>query len=128
MTVTTSQPARSLPIRPPVVASQPVSAPPQALSLITAVVEAMMGRRALHQLRPHLGVEAFHQLVAYADSSRFRRIQLGRVRTQMPTRLAVEACVRLAWASRWISCVIRLDAVQSSWRCTQLTVLEPTPD
>lgn len=125
MTVTTSHPARSSLIRPPVSPARTVPAPPQALSLIAAIVEAMMGRRALHQLRPHLEVDAFLQLAAYTDSSRFRRVELGSIRTQMPTRLAVEASVALTSASHWLSCVIRLDVVQASWRCTDLMVLEP---
>ncbi|WP_331715895.1 Rv3235 family protein [Tessaracoccus coleopterorum] len=47
------------------------------------------------------------------------------LRTQMPTLRAVEASVRLAEASRWLTCVIRLDAAESFWRCTDLYVLLP---
>lgn len=100
-------------------------APPQALLLISAIIEAMMGRRALHQLRPHLALDAFGRLVEYADEGNFRRTMVGRIRVQMPTLQAIEACVRLASASRWLSCVIRLDGEQSGWRCTDLVVLRP---
>jgi len=99
--------------------------PPQALVLISAVIEAMMGRRALHQLRPRLSVPAFHQLVGYVDGGGFRHTRMAGLRTQMPTLRAVEASVRLAEASRWLTCVIRLDAAERFWRCTDLRVLIP---
>lgn len=102
-------------------------APPHALLLITAVVEAMMGRRALHQLRPYLASDAFCRLVEYVDDGGFRRTVIGGIRVQMPTATAVEACVRLASASRWLSCVMRLDDDESRWRCTDLLVLRPQP-
>lgn len=125
MTVLTMIPARSAAIAAPILNLTQQPAPPQALSLITAVMEAMMGRRPLHQLRPHLGLDAFTRLAGYVDGGRFRRMRLGRVRAQMPTGRAVEASVRLACASRWVSCVIRLDAGQRAWKCTELFVLEP---
>lgn len=125
MTVVISQPARSSLIKPQVIAAINVQAPPQAVRLISAVLETMLGRRALHQLRPHLSIGAFHQLTEYVDAARFRRSQLGSVRTQMPTGRAVEASARLASPGRWLSCVLRLDAVDQAWRCTELAVLEP---
>lgn len=125
MTVLISQPARSALIRPPAITSLHVSAPPQAARLIAAVLETMLGRRALHQLRPHLAIRAFHQLTDYVDSARFRHSQLGGIRTQMPTVRAVEASARLACPGRWLSCVLRLDAEGNAWRCTELAVLEP---
>lgn len=103
------------------------SAPPQALHLISAVLEAMMGRRALHQLRPHLASPAFMRLVEYVEEGLFRRTMIGGVRTQMPTGNAVEASVRLALASRWITCVLRLDSDRTGWRCSDLVVLQPCP-
>lgn len=84
-----------------------------------------MGRRALHQLRPHLAVDAFGRLVEYADGGGFRRTVIGGIRVQMPTGTAVEACVRLAIAQRWLTCVMRLDDQESRWRCTDLLVLRP---
>lgn len=125
MTVLISQPARSSLIRPPVVTAINVAAPLQATRLIAAVLETMLGRRSLHQLRPHLAIAAFHQLTEYVDSARFRQAQLGGVRTQMPTVRAVEASARLACPERWLSCVLRLDADERVWRCTDLAVLEP---
>ena len=101
--------------------------PRQALVLITAVIETMMGRRPLHQLRPHLAVPAFRQLVGYVDDGGFRTARMGGLRTQMPTIRSVEASVRLATSARWLTCVIRLDAPERLWRCSDLYVLFPNP-
>ena len=112
-----------LPAPEPAAAAPP--APPPAMVLIRGVVETMMGRRALHQLRPHLATGAFHKLVLYTDSRTFRRTAIGRVRTQMPADGAVEASVQLAYAGRWLTCVIRLDEQDGRWRCTDVTMLTP---
>lgn len=100
-------------------------APPQALNLIHAVMETLMGRRPLHQLRPHLSWAAFASLADHVDSGTFKRIRVGRVRSQMPTAQAVEASVTIATRGRSVSCVLRLDAGRSSWRCSELTILMP---
>ena len=94
--------------------------------LITALVEAMAGRRPLHQLRPHLNKRAFLTLVDYADSGSFRHTKAAGLRTQMPTSAAVEASLRLMTASRWVTCVFRLDRLgQGPWCCTEVSVLAP---
>lgn len=85
-----------------------------------------MGRRALHQLRPHLELLAFGRLVAYVEEGRFRHSAVGGIRSQMPTGTAVEASVRLASSARWITCAMRLDAAPAGWRCSDLLVLQPT--
>lgn len=126
MTVISARPATLAVVHPDPAPSPEPPAPPQAMALITALLEAMMGRRPLHQLRPHLDLAAFGHLVCYVDEGAFRRMTVGSVRTQMPTGRAVEASVRLRCASRWISCVIRLDVGQRAWRCTDLTVLQPS--
>lgn len=100
-------------------------APRQARALITALLEAMAGRRPLHQLRPHLGDDAFRQLVHFADVGVFRRTRIGGIRAQMPTARSVEASATLSCSARWLTCVIRLDAQANAWVCTTLTVLSP---
>lgn len=100
-------------------------APPQAMNLIHAILEALVGRRPLHQLRPHLRWEAFENLACYVDTGAFRRVRVGRVRSQMPSTTAVEASVTLLLNGRVISCVLRLDATRTAWRCTQFTALAP---
>ena len=84
-----------------------------------------MGRRALHQLRPHLTPQAFEALATHRDSGAFRRIRIGSLTSQMPADDAVEASVRIGIDGRWITCVLRLDAVQRAWRCTEFMVLTP---
>lgn len=121
-----SFPAHTLRVLPAPVADPPHPPAPQpAVNLIVAVVETMMGRRALHQLRPYLTQAAFTALVRHTDSGRFRRTEMGTCRTQMPTTAAVEASVELRCGARWITCVLRLDAAQFYWRCTEFTVLAP---
>lgn len=101
-------------------------APAPALHLVHAILEALMGRRPLHQLRPHLRWQAFDNLASYVDAGAFRRVRVGRVRSQMPSRKAVEANVSLLVDGRVVSCALRLDATRTGgWRCTELTVLTP---
>ncbi len=98
------------------------AAPPQAVGLALATLEALLGRRGLHQLRPWLSRRAFLQLVAHVDSGIFDRSVLGRLRTQMPTPLAVEATARISLDARWLACTVRLDRAEH-WQCSDLTVL-----
>lgn len=99
--------------------------PPSLIRLIQVLLEAMAGRRALHQVRPLLDRESFTQLARYSDTGMFRRMRVGPVRAQMPTQCALEATVSLLFAQRPVSCVIRLDLRRGRWTCTELTVLQP---
>lgn len=101
------------------------SAPAAAVRLIHILLEAMAGRRALHQVRPLLHDGTFIRLAAYTDSGLFRRMRIGPIRTQMPTERAVEATVSLLFAGRPVSCAIRLDLRRARWVCTDLMVLSP---
>lgn len=101
------------------------TAPQQVLRLIHVLLEAMAGRRALHQVRPLLSQECLVRLAEYVDTGDFRRLAIGSVRTQMPTRHAVEATVTLLCAGRVVSCVMRLDVHGQRWVCTELAVLRP---
>ncbi|AQP44310.1 Rv3235 family protein [Tessaracoccus flavus] len=102
-----------------------VPPPPAVQGLIHAVVEALMGRRPLHQVRPCMAPGAFSYLSSRVDSGRYRRVRIGRARAQMPSSGAVEASVQVELAGRWVTCVLRLDAVAEKWRCTELIILEP---
>lgn len=106
-------------------ATAPQEAPPNALGLIQAIIESLMGRRPLHQIRPYLSGRAFEHLSSKVDTGQYRRLQVGRIRTQMPYGGAVEACAQLWLAGRSLSCVLRLDARRRAWVCTELTLLEP---
>ena len=101
---------------------QNYAAPPQAVGLALATLEALLGRRGLHQLRPRLSRCAFLQLAAHVDSGIFDRSLLGRLRTQMPTPHAVEATARISLGNRWLACTVRLDRAEQ-WQCSDLTVL-----
>lgn len=98
------------------------AAPPEAVRLALATLEALLGRRGLHQLRPRLSHSAFLQLVAHVDSGIFDRSVLGRLRTQMPTPSAVEATARISVDARWLACTVRLDRAEH-WQCSDLAVL-----
>lgn len=98
------------------------AAPPQAVGLAMATLEALLGRRGLHQLRPWLTRSAFLQLVTHVDSGIFERSVLGRLRTQMPTPFAVEATARISVDARWLACTVRLDRAEQ-WQCSDLAVL-----
>ena len=114
----------NMPLQPrPASAVPSASAPPPAIALITALVEALAGRRPL---RPHLSREAFLAVVDYADEGTFARTTVAGLRTQMPSERAVEASLRLLTASRWVSCVLRLDRTDRAWRCTEVSVLAPS--
>ncbi|MBB1483355.1 hypothetical protein H5392_05700 [Tessaracoccus sp. MC1865] len=115
-------PSSITPLRP---SPAPQQAPPQAVRLIHVLLEAMAGRRALHQVRPLLSPTSFIRLASYADAGLFRRMAIGPLKTQMPTPRAVEATVSLLCASRVISCAIRLDVHRDRWVCTELAVLRP---
>lgn len=99
--------------------------PPGALALILATLEAMTGRRALHQVRPRLSERAFLELALHAGAGVYRRMPPGRLRAQMPTPQAVEATVSVMRGDRWVSCVIRLDATRRSWMCSEFVILAP---
>lgn len=92
------------------------------MGLALATMEGLIGRRALHQLRPWLSHSAFLQLVSHVDAGTFNRSFLGRLRVQMPTPVAVEATARISQGQRWLACTIRLDRIDR-WTCSDVTVL-----
>ena len=78
--------------------------PPIAQRLVLVLLEAMAGRRALHQVRPLLQPKPFARLASYADTGNFRRMLVGPVRAQMPHAGAIEAAVTLRSEARPVSC------------------------
>ncbi|MDF1488445.1 Rv3235 family protein [Tessaracoccus caeni] len=120
LTVKIGRPLPAVPAPPAPVPPTPV--PRVAEALVRALFESMTGRRPLHQLRRLVAGPAFARLAQHAASGAFRTARLAGIRFQMPTPTAVEAVVRLAAASRWLVCVIRLD-LRDSWGCTDFAVL-----
>ena len=114
--------SRPLPSQHQRVARMPRVVPPQAVGLALATLEAVLGRRGLHQVRPWLSTSAFRQLVAHVDSGRFERSVLGGLRLQMPTPSAVEASARILVDERWLACTLRLDH-EETWQCSDFMVL-----
>ena len=95
-----------------------VSAP----TLAHAVLDALQGMRALHQIRPHLSPRAFQQLVSYSDAASFRIGRVGPLRVQRPAPDSLEASGTVRIRDRWLACVIRLDR-QGDWKCSDLRVV-----
>lgn len=96
--------------------------PPQALGLVLATLEALLGRRSLHQLRPWLSSAAFLTLASHVEAGTFSHSHVGRLRVQMPTPDAIEATARISLGTRWLACVVRLDH-RDRWGCSELAVL-----
>ncbi len=95
---------------------------PAAMILGLAVVEALIGRRPLHHLRPRMGSGAFAHLALLVHDGRFKQARIAAWRHQMPTHKAVEMSVTISDGTRWLVCVLRLDAVRQ-WRCSEFQVL-----
>ncbi len=96
--------------------------PAAACALAQATFDALLGARALHQVRPHLSPQAFAQLVAYWDAPRFKVRSAGRLWLKSPTAGSVEACGTLQVQTRWLACAIRLDR-DLRWLCSDLRVV-----
>ena len=95
-----------------------VSAP----ALAHAVLDALQGMRALHQIRPHLSPRAFQQLVSYSNAASFRIGRVGPLHVQRPAPDSLEASGTGRIRDRWLACVIRLDR-QGDWKCSDLRVV-----
>lgn len=106
--------------------SSPVPAgavPPVALGIAMATLEAMAGRRPLHQIRSRMSRRAFEALVALHSSGRFRSPGFGRLTAQQPSPSAVEATASIHVGGRWLACVVRLDKGTTGWNCSHFAVL-----
>ena len=95
-----------------------VSAP----ALAHAVLDALQGLRALHQIRPHLSLRAFQHLVSYSVAASFRIGRGGPLRVQRPAPDSLEASGTVRIRDRWLACVIRLDR-RDDWKCSDLRVV-----
>ena len=93
-----------------------------ASALAHAVLDALQGMRALHQIRPHLSPRAFQQLVSYSDAASFRIGRVGPLRVQRPAPDSLEASGTVRIRDRWLACVIRLDR-RDDWKCSDLRVM-----
>ena len=93
-----------------------------APALAQAVLDAIQGTRALHQIRPQLSPRAFQQLVSYSDAVSFRVGRVGPLRVQRPAPNSLEASSTVRVQDRWLACTIRLDR-QTDWLCSDLRVV-----
>lgn len=100
------------------------AAPRTALALSIATVEALVGRRPLHQLRKLLSPEAFYSLATALEADDYSKSFIRLCRWQMPTEKAAEVIVRVSVANGWRACAIRME-LGDHWRCTHFTVLVP---
>lgn len=95
-------------------------APPDCIRLVVAVVEAITGRRALHQIGHWLNDVTFALMTKESQNGRWRSGQIGSIRAQMPHSGAVEAAVRVLIEDRSTACAIRLDQRGKRWVCTDI--------
>lgn len=98
-------------------------APPRSLGVAVGVLEALAGRRPLHQIRARMTRTAFESLVDLLDTGRVIRMATGRITAQMPTESAVEATTSIAVGGRWLACVLRLDKGPDGWVCSDFAVV-----
>lgn len=110
----------------PTAAAVPAKVPPKALGITVAVLEALAGRRPLHQIRTRMTRAAFESLVGLLDTGRFQSVGPGRITAQMPTTGAVEATASINVAGRWLVCVLRLDHSPCGWECSDFAVVGVT--
>lgn len=96
--------------------------PPRAVGLVIGVLEALVGKRPLHQIRPHLSPDAFRAVVDYHDSGLLGGSALGRIRVQRPAAGAVEASVLVHVGVRWLACSLRLEG-RDAWHCCHVHLL-----
>lgn len=93
-----------------------------ARNTIRTVVETLLTRRALHQVRVLFDDDAYFTLTRHVDLKTFVRASVGPISTQMPHPHAVEAFVRVRLGARTKALVLRLD-YSERWRCTDLRLL-----
>ena len=93
-----------------------------AVALAQAILDALQGLRALHQIRPHLSARAFQQLVSYSDAGTFHIAKVGPLHIQRPAPEILEASGTVRIRDRWLACTIRLDR-QDDWLCSDLRVV-----
>ena len=103
--------------------ARPATAIHEASRLVRIMLEALTGRRALHQVRERMQTPALLQLTTYVDTGRLARAVPGRIRLQMPSARAVEAVTLLRVGPRWLVCTLRLDRGESRWQCSSIDVL-----
>ena len=99
--------------------------PEAGLGLVMACLDALRGRRALHQIRPHMARPAFERLIQHAAAP-LASAAVGRIRVQMPHAGAIEASTLVECANTWLACTMRLDGHEASgWTCTDFRLIGP---
>lgn len=98
---------------------------PEASKLAGAVVEALIGRRPVAQLRRWVSREVLEVLAAtrsFGDAARLRKVQ-----TNFPTPIAAEALALVEDGARTRMVVLRCDRMDHGqgrprWQCTHVSV------
>ncbi len=88
----------------------------------TAVVEALQGRRPIHQLSSVFDEDsraAFTRLRELTGSAEHRMVSS---RSQMPSARAVEVSLHLMCGTESRAVAFRLEPVGGQWRCSHLEV------
>lgn len=106
-------------------ATTPKMPPEAGLGLVMACLDALRGRRALHQIRPRMARPAFERLIQHAAPP-LSSAAVGRIRIQMPHPGAIEASTLVEYADTWLACTMRLDShEESGWTCTDFRLINP---
>ena len=103
----------------------PTLMPEAGLLLVTACLDALRGRRALHQIRPRMARPAFECLIRHAAAP-LTSAAVGRIRVQMPHASAIEASTLVECDDTWLACTMRLDGhEETGWVCTDFRLIGP---
>ncbi|MDO5083925.1 hypothetical protein EII34_00305 [Arachnia propionica] len=93
-----------------------------AFIVARCIREALVGSRALHQIRPWLAPEAFNRLVVYVDTLDLRPGRLGRMHVQCPSPGVAEATGTIQSGERWLALCLRLELAET-WNCSDLALV-----
>lgn len=96
-----------------------------ATRITQQIVEVLIGRRSLNQIRDRLSIPVANLLatgMGWTTSTR-TQYRLHSVHACLTTRSRVEACAVVGNANRARAFVLRLERRNMEWACTMLSVL-----
>ncbi|MDO4784189.1 MAG: Rv3235 family protein, partial [Propionibacteriaceae bacterium] len=94
--------------------------PVDQLQVIVAILEALFGRRPLHQVGRLLSESAFSVVRIHRQTGRWQGASIASVRSQEPCSDAAEVSVRLVLGNRSLACAMRLDRIGRRWLCSDV--------
>lgn len=94
-------------------------------SAATVLLEILQGRRPVTQAARLCTDQASASLISHVVRFPWAKARLAAVRESSSTEDAVEAAMRLAISGHYLSAVLRLEATDGRWLCTQFDVLYP---